>query len=103
VRSVWATYWLPESVSNTELVACFEVKKIGVSECSYEDGKSIKRYVRQVEIDINAANTGELIETFALMGPRSGCPKEKVADADYSDETGVPLLEKRSLRTYARS
>jgi len=92
VQGVWDTYWLSESVSNTELVACFsEAQKIGVGTCTYDDGTSLERYMQRVDILIYAAKTGELIETITLDGPRpTSCPEKKVAGGEQPDYVGDP-------------
>jgi hypothetical protein len=99
-EGVWGTYWLPESVSNTELVACFaEAQKIGVGTCTYDDGTSMERYMQRVEISIYAAKTGELINTISLDGPRpTACP-EKIVAGDEPDYVGDPPYGKTVVDT----
>jgi len=92
VAGIWDTYWLPESVTNTELVACFaEAQKIGVGTCSYDDGTSINRYMQRIDIFIYIAKTGELLDTISLDGPRpNNCPQKKVAGGERPDYVGDP-------------
>jgi len=92
----FALDWLPESVSNTELVACFsEVQKIAVGTCSYDDGTSFNRYMQRVEISIYVARTAELLDTLTLEGPRpDSCPPDVVAGGDYPDRIGDPPYNK---------
>ncbi len=92
LEGVWGTYWLPESVSNTELVACFaEAQKINVGTCKYDDGTSIERYMQRLVISIYAARTGELIDAITLDGPRpTTCPEKKVAGGEQPDYLGDP-------------
>jgi hypothetical protein len=92
VHGIWGTYWLPESVSNTELVACFsEAQKIGVGTCTYDDGTSLERYMQRVDIFLYAAQTGDLIEIITLDGPRpTSCSEKKVAGAEQPDYVGEP-------------
>jgi hypothetical protein len=99
-EGVWGTYWLPESVSNTELVACFsEAQKIGVGTCTYDDGTSIERYMQRVQISIYAAKTGELIETITLDGPRPTTCPEKIVAGDEPDYVGDPPYGKTIINT----
>lgn len=89
-ESIYASYWMPESVSNTELVACFKGPfKVGVGACTYDDGVSISKYMLRVEISIYAAQTGELIKEITLDGPRpEKCPENKVSGGDRPDYVG---------------
>jgi hypothetical protein len=66
--------WLPTSVESTELVACAGPSEKYVMEtCSYVGGAEIKRYGYQQEVQLFAAQTGELIvaETVQGASPRS--------------------------------
>jgi uncharacterized protein YjbI with pentapeptide repeats len=89
-EKVYDSYWMPESVSNTELVACFEGPyKVGVGSCDYEDGISIKKYMLRVDMSIYVAQTGELLEEITLDGVRPDkCPEKKVEGGERPDYIG---------------
>jgi hypothetical protein len=84
------SYWLPESVSNTELVACFsEPQKINIGICKYDDGTTIDQSMLRIKISIFVARTGELLEDITLDGERpKACPEKKVAGGEMPDDVG---------------
>ena len=86
-------FWRPESVSNTELVACFsEPYKVDWGTCTYDDGTSFNRYSQRIEISVFIAQTGELLDIISREGPRpSACPEKIVAGGEWSDYVGDDL------------
>ncbi|TFH31764.1 MAG: pentapeptide repeat-containing protein [Anaerolineales bacterium] len=80
----------PESVSNTELVACFEGPyRVAKGTCTYDDGTSINRYSQRIDISIFIARTGELMEMITLEGPQPReCSNKVVAGGEYPENLG---------------
>jgi len=83
-------FWWPASVSDTELVACFEGPyKVGGRTCTYDDGSSINTYSQRVDISVYIAQTGELLEMISIEGPRPRpCPEKVVADGESTEYLG---------------
>ncbi len=87
--ALWGTYWISESVSNTELVACITLERVVIDQCTYDDGVTFARIMQRDQISIFEAKTGNLLEQISLDGPRPNmCPVEKVAGGDYRDLVG---------------
>jgi len=87
--ALWGSYWISESVSNTELVACLSLEKVGIDQCTYDDGVTFARLMQRENISIFEAKTGKLVKQISIEGPRpSICPAEIVAGGDYPDIVG---------------
>lgn len=87
--ALWGSYWIAESVSNTELVACLTLERVGIDQCTYDDGVSFARLVQREDISIFEAKTGTLVLQISIEGPRpNNCPPEVVAGGDYADMVG---------------
>lgn len=72
--------WLPESVSEVQLVACVgEQVEHSIEVCPY-NGPDITRYVYQVSVQIVAAQTGVTVATETIAGDR---PRECRQTEDY--------------------
>jgi hypothetical protein len=72
--------WLPESVSEAQLVACVgEQEERSIEVCHY-NGPDITRYVYQVSVRIVAAQTGVTVATETFAGDR---PRECRQTEDY--------------------
>jgi len=72
--------WLPESVSEAQLVACLgEQEERSIEVCQY-NGPDITRYIYQVSVRIVAAQTGVTVATETIAGDR---PRECRSSEDY--------------------
>jgi uncharacterized protein YjbI with pentapeptide repeats len=82
--------WWPASVSNAELVACFDSPyRVAKGTCTYDDGTSWDRYSQRIDISIFIAHTGDLLEVITLEGPAPGaCPENIVAGGERPEDLG---------------
>jgi len=82
--------WWPASVSNAELVACFDSPyRVAKGTCTYDDGTSWDRYSQRIDISIFIARTGDLLEKITLEGPAPGaCPENIVAGGERPEDLG---------------
>ena len=87
--ALWGSYWISESVSNTELVACLSLERVEIDQCTYDDGVTFARLMQREDISIFEAKTGKLVMQLSIEGPRpNNCPPKVVAGGDYADMVG---------------